>query len=195
MKTALRQHILARRDAISSPQRAQASAAIARHIEALPRFRAARCVLAYMTMGSEFDTAGLVRDVLAAGQVLCLPRVNRPLRRLDLYRVTDPARDLAPGTWGIREPDPARCEPLPGESVDFVLVPGVAFDARCARLGYGGGFYDRLMAASVPRALRVAAAFSQQIVECVPVEPHDLCMDMVVTEERVYAAEERGGRA
>jgi len=192
MKPALRQHILACRDAIPALQRAQAGAAISRRIAQLARFRAAGCVLAYMTMGSEFDTASLVREVLAAGRVLGLPRVNRALRRLDLYRVMDPDRDLAPGTWGIREPDPERCPPLAGERVDLVLVPGVAFDAHRARLGYGGGFYDRLLAASLPRALRVAAAFSQQIVERVPVEPHDLAMDLVVTEARVYSAGEHG---
>ena len=182
MKDAIRQQVLARRDAEPAQARAAASAVITAHVAALPEFREANSVLAYMSMGSEFDTAGLVDALLSTGRVLGLPRVNRAERRLDLYRVRDPVTELVPGTWGIREPDPARCAPLDGSAVDVVVVPGVAFDRGAHRLGYGGGFYDRLLAAPVARAWRVAPAFSTQLVDGVPVEPHDLPMDIVVTE-------------
>ncbi|HTL75696.1 MAG TPA: 5-formyltetrahydrofolate cyclo-ligase, partial [Casimicrobiaceae bacterium] len=69
-------------------------------------------------------------------------------------------------------------------SVDWVLVPGVAFDARGGRLGYGGGFYDRLLPGAAGSAPRVAGAFEMQIVDAVPTAPHDVGVDAVVTERR-----------
>jgi 5-formyltetrahydrofolate cyclo-ligase len=191
MKNALRQQVIARRDALPAARRAAASTAIAARVAGMRDWGEARCVLAYMSMGSEFDTAALIRAILDAGRWLSLPRVNKSARRLDLYRVHDTGRDLVSGTWGIREPDPERCEPLDGADVDLVLVPGVAFDARGGRLGYGGGYYDRLLPGVLPHAVRIAAAFQEQLVERVPLEDHDAVMDFVVTDAASYAAGKR----
>jgi 5-formyltetrahydrofolate cyclo-ligase len=87
--------------------------------------------------------------------------------------------DLEPGFKGIPEPVEA-CERVGPEAVDLVIVPGVAFDVRSGRLGYGGGFYDRFLASC--RAPRIAVAFSMQIVDGVPCDEHDLPVDVVVTE-------------
>jgi len=95
---------------------------------------------------------------------------------------------LVPGVWGIREPRPECCEPAPPDSIDFVLVPGLGFDASGGRLGYGGGFYDRLLV-HVPEATpRVAAAFSMQLVEAVPMGERDKYVNAVVTEKGVLRA-------
>lgn len=133
-----------------------------------------------MSMGAEFETAAFVRRVLADGKALVLPRVNREAKRLDLFAVCEVDRDLAPGVWDIREPVPDRCAAAVERDIDFALVPGLAFDAHGGRLGYGGGFYDRLL----PRlpALRVAAAFSVQVVDAVPMSARDQYVDLVVTE-------------
>lgn len=158
-----------------------ASARITDILAALPEYRRAFVVLAYMSMGAEFETGDFVRCVLADGKALVLPRVNRALRCLDLFSVDDVERDLAPGVWGIREPVPDRCAAAVERDIEFALVPGLAFDARGGRLGYGGGFYDRLL----PRlpALRVAAAFSVQMVDAVPMSARDQYVDLVVTED------------
>jgi 5-formyltetrahydrofolate cyclo-ligase len=167
------------RERLSPANRTAFSQRITDALVALPEYRRAAVVLAYMSMGAEFETDTFVRRVLADCKTLLLPRVNRVLRRLDLYAVGDLDHDLAPGVWGIREPMPERCQTATAD-VDFVLVPGLAFDVRGGRLGYGGGFYDRLLAA-LP-AVRVAAAFSAQIVEAVPMSAHDQYVDLIVTE-------------
>jgi 5-formyltetrahydrofolate cyclo-ligase len=146
----------------------------------LPEYRHASVVLAYMSLGAEFETDAFVRRALADRKTLVLPRVNRVLRRLDLFAVSDLDGDLAPGVWGIREPVPERCQPAIAGDIDFALVPGLAFDARGGRLGYGGGYYDRLLGGL--SALRVAAAFSAQMVDAVPMSEHDQYVDLVVTE-------------
>jgi 5-formyltetrahydrofolate cyclo-ligase len=118
---------------------------------------------------------------------LLLPRIDKVRRRLDLYRVQDVDVDLTAGVWGIREPA-AHCALADASSVEFMLVPGVAFTARGERLGYGGGYYDRLLAGIGDAVPRVAAAFSVQVVETLPLAAHDRRVHMVVTERQVLSA-------
>jgi 5-formyltetrahydrofolate cyclo-ligase len=188
-KGELRHRVLARRDALEPAERARLSAAIVARLSALDAVRRARTVLAYAPFGSEPDTWPLLRAVLAEGRALLLPRVDRAARRLVLHRVTDLEADLAPGTWGILEPIPARCPVVLPPAADVVLVPGVAFDRSGGRLGYGGGYYDRLLAAwPPPRPPLVAPAFELQVVAQVPLLPGDHRVDRVVTESYVYPA-------
>lgn len=183
----LRRQVIAVRDALPSAQRRELSAAITPQVLALDAYRSANCVLAYMSFGSEFDTAALVADALAAGKQLCLPRVNRDTRRLELHVVENVATDLQNGMWGIREP---RAERPPADlaRVDFVLLPGVAFTPRCERLGYGGGFYDRLIPRFAIRPPLVAAAFALQVCDSVPVDGYDQRVDVVITENSFYCS-------
>jgi 5-formyltetrahydrofolate cyclo-ligase len=143
-----------------------------------------------MSIAAEFSTMEFVRATLAQGKILILPKVNRSEKELDLFRVKNIDADLTPGVWGILEPNPERCEKMLAEDIEFVLVPGVAFDARCNRLGYGGGFYDRLLEDIGPFASLVAPAFSVQIVERVPIEEHDIPLNVIVTEEQKYVRHE-----
>jgi len=187
-KSALRRVILARRDALDPGLRTHHSRAALDRMRRLPSFREAPVVLAYASFGSELDTRALLDDVLGGGRALVLPRVDRQARRLVLHEVRDLAADLLPGTWGIPEPAPARCRRVAPDEVEFVLVPGVAFDPDGGRVGYGAGFYDRLLGEwPAPLPPLVAAAFELQIVPAVPVLPADHRVDVVVTESRTYA--------
>ncbi len=185
-KSELRKRIIAARDALDPTRRREFSARITPRLLALPAYRDARCVMAYVTFGAEFDTGSFIADLRASGKQLVLPRVDRDTRALKLYTVRDPDQDLAPGVWGIREPRVAVCPEVAPATVDFVLVPGVAFTARCERLGYGGGYYDRLIHTFADRPALVAAAYSLQIVPELPVTPSDQKVDIVITEEAEY---------
>jgi 5-formyltetrahydrofolate cyclo-ligase len=144
-------------------------------------------IMACASFGSELQTDEFLRHVQDQGKILLLPRVNRLRELLEVYWVQDPVKDLQVGTWGIREPRPDRCARVAPAVIDFVLVPGLAFDRRGGRLGYGGGFYDKLLAERVsPCAWLVAGAFENQMVEKVPVDEHDMPMDVVVTENGHY---------
>lgn len=150
-------------------------------------YRRSNMIMAYASFGSELQTDEFLRHVLDQGKILLLPRVNRQRELLEVYWVQDPVQDLQVGTWGIREPRPGRCARVELAVIDFVLVPGLAFDRRGGRLGYGGGFYDKLLAESLsPCAWLVAGAFESQMVEKVPVDEHDMPMDVVVTENGHY---------
>lgn len=185
-KLALRRRVLADRDALPRSVRTAASDAIAGRILERADFRAARVVLLTLPFGSEWDTAAVMRAALAAGRTVVVPRVDKESRMLELHAIADPERDVVAGYRDIPEPLPA-CPRVPRDTIDFVLVPGVAFDRRGRRMGYGGGYYDRLLPLLSPRAVRVAGAFEVQLVERVPAAPHDIAVGAVVTESRVLA--------
>lgn len=103
--------------------------------------------------------------------------VRRP-RGLASYAIGS-VDDLVEGERGLREPDPARCAAVDG-GFDLILVPGLAFDRRGGRVGYGAGFYDRFLATTA--ATKVALAYSLQLFDAVPVEPHDHAVDRILTE-------------
>jgi 5-formyltetrahydrofolate cyclo-ligase len=185
-KAAMRRAVLLRRDALPESERVLLSSRIVATILDLPAYKNAGVVLAYASFGTEIQTDELLRRVLASGKVLLLPRVERD--GLGLYEVRDVGVDLEPGTWGIREPIPDLCPLDDPDGIDFALVPGVAFDKRARRLGYGGGFYDRLLAGGLPEGTPlVSGAFGVQILDEVPTDPHDAPVDLVVTEGAVYA--------
>ena len=187
-KRELRAQVLAARDALAAPVRAAAAAAIARAIVALPSFAAARTVLVTLPFGSEWDTLPIVRAALAAGKAVVVPRVDRARRMLELRAIRDPVADVVRSDRDI--PEPSLSAPIvPPGTVDWVLVPGVAFDRRGRRLGYGGGFYDRLLPLLPPGTPRIAGGYDLQVVGEVPTGPHDLGVDAIVTESLFVAVD------
>ncbi len=188
MKQAIRQRIIVDREQLPVTLRAQFSSGISQRILHMPVYQAARTVLGYMSFGAEFVSDSLMQQVLADGKQLLLPKVNLATKELDLYRVTDLQHDLAPGLWGIREPLLEQCVRVDTlEEVDFALLPGVAFGRDGARLGYGGGFYDKLLARindgdGAHRPALVAAAYTIQMVAGIPQEDTDRKVEWLVTE-------------
>jgi len=138
-------------------------------------------VLAYGAMPEELDPSLVVRMLRESGARVAYPRVCGP-GELTLHWAE--LEDLRPGCCGIGEP-PAGCPEVALSEIDLVLVPGVAFDESCHRLGMGGGFYDRLLAALAQSATTIGLAFDEQIVELVPREEHDVTLDAVVTPSRI----------
>jgi 5-formyltetrahydrofolate cyclo-ligase len=187
-KLQIRKSILAAREALPAAERLDLSLAIIERIVALPEYQQASTVLGYMNFGSEFASELWVTRVLTDGKRLVLPKVNRHTNGLDLYRVDDLESQLASGLWGILEPVPERCERLIDiNEVEFATLPGVAFARNGARLGYGGGYYDKLLARFVSRPTLVAAAFALQVVQDVPQEATDVKVDWIVTEQETIA--------
>lgn len=185
-KKRLRALLLGRRDGLPLEQRAAFCRRISSTLLELPEYRRARGVAAYMSIGAEFDTGELVRAALRDGKILVLPRVNRAARCLDLFEVRNLDADLGAGVWGIREPIPERCAAADPSGIDFVLMPGLGFDSAGGRLGYGGGFYDRLVTTLPRTPPRVAAAYAVQMIDTVPMGERDQRVDAIITEEGVH---------
>jgi 5-formyltetrahydrofolate cyclo-ligase len=183
-KQALRQSIIAAREKLPAAERLRLSRTVVGAICDLPEYRQAQTVLGYLNFGAELAAELWVQQALTDGKRVLLPRVNRASRHLDIYKVSDLQNDVAPGLWGIREPVVGRCikEDALG-TVDFILLPGVAFTREGVRLGYGGGFYDRLLAQLPHRPTLVAGAFALQVVQEIPQENTDRNVGWLVTEE------------
>lgn len=120
------------------------------------------------------------------GKTLAYPRVEEG--RLDLYRV-DSVYELLPGAFGVREPAVHAMHAVPPDSLDLILVPGVAFSADGARLGRGGGYYDRLLASLPAHTCKMGVCFDSQVLPEFPVEPHDQHVDFIATESGVRPAQ------
>ncbi len=179
-KRALREQVLERRDAMAGAERRTCGAALCARLTALPMVAAARTVLCFASFRSEVDTAPFIGWCLARGIAVALPRIVGP-HHLEAFAVTDPRRDLVAGRWDIPEPRPGLPLVDPA-TIDVVIVPGSAFDREGRRMGYGGGFYDTFLSRTRADACRIGIGFDLQMVEHVPCEAHDLCVDLVVTE-------------
>ena len=195
-KSALRKRMAAIRDAISPEARRAKSEAIARQLSGWDAFRQARTILVFLSTRSEALTEPVVAAALAAGKTVGAPRTILSEKRLDFRRVRGGEGELAPGPFGISEPHPDLPAVEPPDA-DVILVPGLAFDEQGYRLGYGGGFYDRLLADPVVNGVTVGLAFEEQVIERVARGERDLPVDWVATERRMIdcAAVRRRGRA
>jgi 5-formyltetrahydrofolate cyclo-ligase len=178
VKRALRAQVRARLSQLGETARAAASAQARTRLAAQPLWQAARTVLFFAPLPDELDVWPLLAEALAAGKHVALPRFSPLSQQYEACAILDPAVDLEPGRFGVREPLP-RCARLPETPLDLILVPGVAFDRRGGRLGRGRGYYDRILA--TVRGRTCAVAFDEQIVEVIPREAHDVEMDCLLT--------------
>ena len=181
-KAALRREMVARRDAIPETERESIARALVEAIAALPRYAAARSVLATMAIGSEWNTRLFLDRARADGKAIVLPRITAPPRHLEIHVVRDLDQDLIPGIWNIPEPDPARCQRVAITDVDFAVVPALCVDYDGYRLGYGAGYFDRLLAPRTASTYCVVGLPAAFVVERLPHEAHDQVLDLIVDE-------------
>ncbi|WP_296012523.1 5-formyltetrahydrofolate cyclo-ligase [uncultured Adlercreutzia sp.] len=190
-KRRLRQEARQAREGADPQGRAAADKALARAVAAGAAFNAASMVLAYYSAGSEVDTHGLIAEALRCGKTVALPRCRRGERAMDWHIIAS-LDDAAPGYCGIPEPadDPlTRIDPSVFTADTLALVPGLLFDARGFRLGYGGGYYDRFLAQFPGVALGLAR--KGQLVESLAalgaLDAFDRPVNLLATEQGVRA--------
>ncbi|MBU5435644.1 5-formyltetrahydrofolate cyclo-ligase [Pseudoflavonifractor sp. MSJ-37] len=183
VKAALRRDIRARMKALTPEERQTSDRALFAKLLERPELEAAHTIFVYYGMGAELDTSRLLPSLTAMGKRVVLPRCAEEPGIMDA-RVYDPDAPLIRHRYGMLEPGPDR--PVAGpEEIDLILVPGLAFDKSCYRLGQGGGYYDRYL----PRCHAVTIALCRDcfLLESVPREAHDRPVDLVITESGTYA--------
>lgn len=162
--------------------------AVRERLRSHPVWRQARSVLLFAPRVDEPDIWPMVREALDLGKEVGLPAYDPIAGVYGARRLADPARDVVTGAYGIREPGRA-CPDLPLAGLDLVLVPGLAFTPAGGRLGRGGGFYDRLLAATP--AVRMGIGLDEQVVAWLPLEPHDQLLDYVLTPSATHTGRGR----
>lgn len=156
------------------------------------RWKKARTVLAYRSMPEETATGRVLAAALAQGKRLALPRCVEGEKRFEPVQVHDLENDLAPGKFADLEEPLATLPAWNGGPFDLAIVPGVAFDRKGHRLGFGGGMYDRFLA-NHPRTWRLALAYDLQLIDRVPADPHDKPVHALLTEDSLTVFEANPG--
>jgi 5-formyltetrahydrofolate cyclo-ligase len=163
------------------------SATIFQRLVQLPQFTSAETVLCYVSFRSEVSTHAFIQRLWADRKRVVVPYCKA--RHLELFRLTS-FDDLAPGTLGILEPRPDLREESHRRAnvneIDLLVIPGLAFDRQGGRLGYGKGYFDRLLLGARTDSLLAALAFECQLFDAVPMQPYDVRVDAVVTEAGIY---------
>ncbi len=188
----LRSDILAKRNLLAREKRQSKSRQIAKALLSSEVLDSSSTVFIYVSFRSEVETPEIIRELLQRGKKVTVPLTRVAQKRLDIVLIEDPDNELVPRYCGIPEP---REEIVGSRSVnpaelDLIILPGSVFDERGGRFGYGGGYYDRLLA-QIPPAPRYGLAFELQVVKKLNLQPHDQILDAIITEDRIITPEAR----
>jgi 5-formyltetrahydrofolate cyclo-ligase len=184
-KAGLRQAILAARNLLSPAQVEEKSRRIMERLKEIEPLRQARVIMAYSSIRNEVNLWPYLEEMLRQGKTILLPRVEGDMLEAVEFRAQGKCRI---SSFGIQEPlGPGQ----PLESIEAVLVPGVAFDGNGHRLGYGRGFYDRFLPGLPPSVFLCGVAYEFQIVDAVFPEEQDIPMHWIVSEQSEVAVDMR----
>ena len=186
-KREIRQWIRQKRRELEEDVWRKASGDIAAAAVSHPWFSEAREIYTYVDYNREAGTRRIIETAFETGKNVWVPKVTG--KTMHFYRI-ESLTELRPGTCGILEP--AGDGPMDGGDAGLMLMPGVAFDEKCHRVGYGGGYYDRYLE-SHPGMRKMALAFEFQILRSVPYEEYDIRPEIVITEKRMISCCEGKG--
>ncbi|MDR3687367.1 MAG: 5-formyltetrahydrofolate cyclo-ligase [Coriobacteriia bacterium] len=181
-KRAARSRARLARDSVQQTERRSAAHELAFVLLELPELSSVATILAYAALPNELDPMPAIWRMRKRGVRIAYPRIEAP-GVLGMHYV-DHEMELVPGPFGLAQPS-EHAGHAPHQCIDAVIVPGVAFDVQGTRLGYGGGYYDRLLPMMRPECVRIGVAFDEQVLEHIPTEDHDECVDIVVTPARI----------
>ncbi len=168
-----------------SPQELRDKSILIEHnLFGILQFQQALTAMFYLSYRNEVYTQLMIRQAMRAGKRVGVPVVCKDKKQLLICELHDLDNELHRGSFGILEPKPPFIHPLELAEIEVVILPGVAFDELGHRLGYGGGYYDRLLK-QADNQLLIGLAYESQIASAIPTLSHDVRVDMVVTEQRV----------
>jgi 5-formyltetrahydrofolate cyclo-ligase len=179
-KAALRAEMRRRRAQIPGAERTRLAEEVQQRLFSLAELRTPRTVMVFSSFGSEVPTEDLISGLRARGHRVLLPIVEDDTLEAVRFEPGDPMIET---TYGPREP--AGRVPVDPDEIDVVIIPGLAFDRRGRRLGYGGAYFDRYLPRLATHAVTVGIGFHRQLVKAVPSDRHDVRLDMVVTDREI----------
>lgn len=145
----------------------------------------AKTIMLYLDFNNEVQTDDLINKLISLRKIVASPITLKEEKKLIPTQITNLKEGIKIGAYNIREPKPECSKAIDIKDLDVVIVPAVAYDTDCYRLGYGGGFYDRFLENLRPDAKTIGIAFDLQIFDEVPKEPHDAQLDFIITESKI----------
>jgi 5-formyltetrahydrofolate cyclo-ligase len=183
-KTKLRRLMLDRRKALSNDEQRGKSLLIQERLISLKEYRTAEIIALYSSIHNEVEMEMVTNDAISAGKKVVLPAMSDGELR---FRELTSASNMCRGAFGILEPCDYGKTVDPGLA-DIIVLPGIAFDVRGHRIGYGKGYYDRALHRLEGKGKLIAVCYDFQLVDEIMGEPHDVKVDIVITENRVVHA-------
>jgi 5-formyltetrahydrofolate cyclo-ligase len=183
MKEQIRSAVMEKRRCLAVSEVLEKSRRIKQRVFALDEFKEAQRVLFYVSYDNEVSTHEMIKESLAMGKQVIVPKVNKRNRSMSISLLTR-WEDLEACAYNILEPKPDCIKEVPVHSIDLMIVPGVVFDSKGNRIGHGFGYFDRLLQ-NCKKAHVLGLAFECQLVDSIPAETHDVCVEKIVTEERI----------
>lgn len=188
-KREIRKKALQMRNELTEAYRTQADEKIFQKLISLESYQQAQMILSYVPYKSETDTRSILKKALEDGKTVAVPKVLDKNGIMEFYEISS-LQELVKGYQGIEEPDITEKEPVNIEKQPdsiLMIMPGAAFDRKCNRIGYGGGFYDRyLNKHSRTHKKTIAVCYEIQLVDEIPAEILDVKPDMVLTEQHIF---------
>ncbi len=183
-KDLTRQRIIKLRNGLTPQELREKSILVEDKLFGINQFKQASVAMFYVSFRNEVHTPSMISRAIRAGKKVGIPIVCKDEGRLLISELHDMDGELQPGSFGVLEPKPQFIRPMKLQQIEAVVLPGVAFDESGRRLGYGGGYYDRLLQ-SAGNKLLVGLAYEFQIVSALPGLDHDVGVNLVVTEQRI----------
>lgn len=185
MKKEFRKNVINNRKKQSSEFISKNSSKITDKLLSMDCIKNSKTIMLYLDFNNEVQTTELINKLICLNKVVATPITIIDKRELDPRQITDLKNGIKIGTYGIREPK-EECSPrINLEDIDVIVVPAVAYDKNCYRLGYGGGFYDRFLQKLRNDCITIGIAFDLQIFDSIPKESHDAQLDFIITESRI----------
>lgn len=184
-KGELRKEIKLKRENLNKEIKAKYDENIKKALFESEVYKNSKVVFIYVNMDSEVNTTEIIKDLFSSDKKVAVPKVipiNTKERHMKALKIDSMLQLNESGAFGILEPS-LECDDISGE-VDLIIIPGLAFDIKGNRLGYGGGFYDRFLS-KYPNCKRVALCYDFQILEEVPHEFFDEKVQVIISEERI----------
>jgi 5-formyltetrahydrofolate cyclo-ligase len=182
-KATIRKEILEKRKSQDPKSRAAQSRSIIRTLLSHKEFQKADKILIYLSKDGEVGTDNLLGRAFELGKRVCVPVVDRESNELRVSELPGPDISFRRGAFGVREPAEEDLNFVSPGQIDLVIAPGLAFDRRGGRIGYGKGYYDRLLNRLGSQIPRIALAFDFQVLDTVPQDENDIQVDTIITEK------------
>jgi 5-formyltetrahydrofolate cyclo-ligase len=183
MKETIRKELIGKRKLLSKKEVLEKSKQIKDTLFNLQEFQKANNIFFYVSYDNEVNTHDMIKKCMPIGKNVFVPICNKEDKILFLSKI-EKWTDLKPGSFDILEPKKDKIKQVSIYKIDLTLIPGIGFDEQGFRLGHGFGYYDKLLKNST-NAINIGLAFEIQIVEKIPIELHDLPVDLIITEKRV----------
>jgi 5-formyltetrahydrofolate cyclo-ligase len=180
LKSVFRENVKTQRAQVPPEAAQEAATSLWTQLKEESFFQKAERVAAFCSVGTEIDTMPLLEGILKSSKKLYLPKTDKTKTLIEFHPVHD-LKTLKSGPFDILEPPAGTA--LPPEEIDLILVPGLAFDNRGHRLGYGQGYYDRFLKLLRPECFTLGVAYSFQIIDKTPDIEHDIPVNAVLTEK------------